>query len=151
MSEKSIKFEDKKINKSSFYKSKKLFKINGIHVDKTLISKKGSYGRNKTYKYHIVYNYNDEIKPVFIRLPQMIEYLRCFDSSKTMSFKVNDQKLLKSYSKIWEKISNLVDKKFDSEVVYGDSDKYIKAKIKPFEDTINTIFHNNKTPKQNVS
>ena len=44
-----------------------------------------------------------------------------------MSFKVIDNKLLKKYIKIWEKISSLNGKKFDNEPVYGDSDKYIKT------------------------
>ena len=30
--------------------------------------------------------------------------------------------------------------KFDSEPVYGDNDKYIKTKIKPYGDKINTNF-----------
>ena len=60
----------------------------------------------------------------------MIEYVKCFDSNKTMSFKVTDKKLLKKYSKIWEKVNNLMDIKFDSELVYGDNDKYIKTKIR---------------------
>ena len=49
----------------------------------------------------------------------MIGYFTCFDSSKTMSFKVNDKKLSKSYTKILEKVINLIHKKLDSEVVYG--------------------------------
>ena len=60
----------------------------------------------------------------------MIEYVKCFDSNKTMSFKVTDKKLLKKYSKIWEKVNNLMDIKFDSELIYGDNDKYIKTKIR---------------------
>ena len=60
----------------------------------------------------------------------MIEYVKCFDINKTMSFKVTDKKLLKKYSKIWEKVNNLMDIKFDSELVYGDNDKYIKTKIR---------------------
>ena len=40
MSEKSINFDDKKINKSSFYKNKKLFSLNDIDVNKILVSKK---------------------------------------------------------------------------------------------------------------
>ena len=36
-----------------------------------------------------------------------------------MSFKVGDNKLLKKYNKIWEKISNLMNIEFDSEPVYG--------------------------------
>ena len=53
-----------------------------------------------------------------------------FDSNETRSFKVNDNKLLKKYNKIWGKISNLLNIKFDSQPVYGDGDKYIKTKIK---------------------
>ena len=56
--------------------------------------------------------------------------------------------MLENYIKIWEKISNLIDRKFDSEPVYGD---YIKTKVKMYGDKINTIFRNNKIPKQNVS
>ena len=40
MSGKSINFEDKKINKTNFYKNKKLFKIESIDVNKILVSKK---------------------------------------------------------------------------------------------------------------
>ena len=47
-----------------------------------------------------------------------------------MSFKVNDNKLLKKHTKIWERVRILMNIKFDSETVYGDNDKYIKAKIK---------------------
>ena len=57
-----------------------------------------------------------------------------------MSFKVTDNKLLKNYTKIWGKVSNLMSIKLDSEPVYGDNDKYIKTKIKLYEDKINTNF-----------
>ena len=40
MSGKRINFDDKKINKSSFYKNKKLFSLNDIDVNKILVSKK---------------------------------------------------------------------------------------------------------------
>ena len=40
MSGKSIHFEDKKINKSNFYKNKKIFNIHDLDVNKTLVSKK---------------------------------------------------------------------------------------------------------------
>ena len=60
----------------------------------------------------------------------MIGYVRKFDSNKTISFKVSDNKLLKKYNKIWGKISNLMNIGFESKPVYGDNDKYIKTKIK---------------------
>ena len=53
----------------------------------------------------------------------MIGYVKCFDSNKAMSFKVIDNKLLKSHSKIWGKIRNLMNIEFDSKLVYGDNDK----------------------------
>ena len=80
----------------------------------------------------------------------MIRYVKCFDSKKTMSFKVNDNKLLKKYNKIWERISNLMNIEFDSEPVYGDNDKYIKTKIKMYEDRVNTNFQGKKVPKEYV-
>ena len=57
-----------------------------------------------------------------------------------MSFKVNGNKLLKKYNKIWEKISNLLNIKFDSQPVYGDGDKYIKTEIKTYGDRVSTNF-----------
>ena len=68
-----------------------------------------------------------------------------------MYFKVSDNKLLKKYSKIWERVSNLLSIKFDSEPVYGDNDKYIKTKIKLYGDKINTNFQGKKIPKENAS
>ena len=73
------------------------------------------------------------------------------DSNKTMSFKVIDKMLLKSYTKIWEIISSLMNNEFDSEPVYGDSDKYIKKKIKSYGDKVNTNFQGKKIPKENTS
>ena len=40
---KSINFDDKKINKSNFYKNKKLFNIHALDVNKILVSKRESY------------------------------------------------------------------------------------------------------------
>ena len=57
------------------------------------------------------------------------------------------KKSLKKYTKIWEKISNLMNKEFDIETVYGDNDKYIKTKIKSSGDKINTNSQGKKIPK----
>ena len=57
-----------------------------------------------------------------------------------MSFKVDDNKLLKKYNKIWEKIGNLMNIEFDSDPAYSDNDKYIMTKIKMYEDRVNTNF-----------
>ena len=148
MSGKSINFDDKKINKSSFYKNKKLFSFNDIDVNKILVSKIESYGTKNSLKYFIGYNDGDVIRPLCILIPQKIGYVKHFDSNKTMSFKVSDNKLLKKYKKIWEKVGNLLNIKFDSEPAYGDVDKYIKTKIKIYGDRMNTNFQGQKVPKK---
>ena len=68
-----------------------------------------------------------------------------------MFFKVIDNKLLKKYNKIWEKVSSLMNTKLDSGPVYRDNDKYIKTKIKLYGDKINTTFQGKKIPKENAS
>ena len=112
-----------------FYKNKKIFKIEYIDVNKILVSKKESYGTKYSSKYIIGYN-GDDIIRLYIKIPQMIGYAKYFDSNKTMSFKVRDERLLKKYNKILERVSNLMNTEFDSEPVYGDNHKYIKTKIK---------------------
>ena len=103
MSGKGINYEDKKISKSNFYKNKKLFNIHDLDVNKILVFKKESYGTKTSPKYFIGCNDDDAIRPLCIKLPQMIGYVKNFDSNKTMSFKVGDHKLLKKYNKIWGK------------------------------------------------
>ena len=72
-----------------------VFKIDEIDVDKILASKKEPYGTNKSIKYFIGYNDDDIIRPLCVKLPQMIGYVKCFDGNKTISFKVTDKMLLK--------------------------------------------------------
>ena len=99
MNGKSINFDDKKINKSSCYKNKKPLDLNKIDANKILVSKKESYGTKNSHKYFIGYNAGDAIKPLCVLLPKMTDYRKHFDSNKTMSFEVNDNKLLKKYKK----------------------------------------------------
>ena len=86
-----------------------------------------------------------------IKLPQIIGYVKHFDNNKTMSFKASENKLLKKYSKIWKRVSKLINIKFDSENVYGDNDKYIKTQINSYADKVNTNFQGNEIPKENAS
>ena len=78
MSGKSINFDDKKINKSNFYKNKDLFEFNDIDANKALVSKKESLLKKfskvlrNSLKYFIGYNDGHVIRPLCIILPQMI-------------------------------------------------------------------------------
>ena len=69
----------KKIKISDFYKSKnkKTFNIDGIVLNKILVSKKVLYGKNNSFKYFIGYNDNDIIRPLFVKLPQMSKSVKC--------------------------------------------------------------------------
>ena len=58
----------------------------------------------------------------------MIGYVKCFHNNKTMSFRVTDNNLLEKYTKIWRRVSNLMNIEFDSGLVYGDNDKYLNTK-----------------------
>ena len=53
---------------------------------------------------------------------------------------------IEKYNEIWKKISNIIQKEFDSKSVYNE--KYLKTKIKSYNGKINTNFHNYKIPKE---
>ena len=112
-----------------FIKNKNLFNIYDVDVDKVFISKKEPYGKKSSFKYFLGYNDDDFIRPLYIKLPEMIGYVKHLDSNETMSFKVNNNRLLRKYTIIWGKVSILMNIEFDSGPVYDDNDKYIKAKI----------------------
>ena len=144
---------------TSTTKSKKIFNINDINVNKILVSKKEKYGKYNTFKYFIGYNDNEVIKPLYLELSQMTGYINKFNENKnksknkskntiTMSLKVKDKKLFKNYNKIWKKIEKLMDIDFNTKPTYGDDDKYIKTKIKTYEDNITTNFYNKKGSKK---
>ena len=81
----------------------------------------------------------------------MIGYVKCFDDNKAMSFLADDTKeFLKEYIKVWENFRDLIGKKFNSDPVCGD--KYIKTKIKSYNNDNRTYFHgegnSRKVPKK---
>ena len=152
MSEKSINVGDKNINKKDFYNDKKLFNIKDIDVNKILISKPESYDKNNMRKYIIGYNDNT-IRPLQLFLPKLTGYLNIFENgNRKMSFVTDNNEFLERYTKIWEKISDLINKKFDSDPVYNN--KYINTKIRSYNNDIKTNIRdidnkNNKLPEKN--
>ena len=68
-----------------------------------------------------------------------------------MYFFTTNNKLLERYTAIWEKISDLVNKKVDSDPIYNN--KYINTKIRSYNNDIKTNFDtidnkNNKLPEK---
>ena len=68
------------------------------------------------------------VKPACIILPQMSEYIKYFENSKSMSFLIKDDEVWDKYNKIWDLIKDKLGNKFHSEPVY--KYKYLKAKLR---------------------
>ena len=67
--------ERTKILKRKRSKKEIFTKIDGTDLNKILVSKEEAYGANKSFKYFIGYNGNDDIRPLCIILSQIIECL----------------------------------------------------------------------------
>ena len=101
-----------------------------IYLRQTLVSKEEPYGSKNSFKYFIGYSGN-VIVPLCIKLPQMIGYVKSFESNTTMYFKISGKQFLKKYNQIWKKVKKLLKiTTFHIKPVYGDNDKYIKTQIK---------------------
>ena len=79
-------------------------------------------------------------------LPKMSAFRKDFDETKYMSFLIKGDELIEKYNEVWEKVRNIIKKEADSELVYNK--KYLKAKVKSYNEKINTNFHNSKIPKE---
>ena len=155
MNGKNINFNNKNIKKSDFYnKNKKIFNIDNIDVNKILVSKKETYGKYNSFKYFIGYNDNDVIRPLYLFLSQMTDYINKFDKNKIMSLMIKGKQLLKNYNKIWKKIEKIMKIDFNTKTTYDDNDKYIKTRRKTYKDSITTNFYNKngykKIPEEKV-
>ena len=107
--------------------------MSDIDVNRIVIYKEVVYGTKISLKYFIGYfDEDDVIRALLLKLPQMIGYLKEFDDSMTMSLRVDDSKLFKKYCKIWKTIKGLLRTEFDRVPVYGDTDSYIKTKVKMY-------------------
>ena len=92
----------KRLKKVTSTKTKKIFNINDIVVNKILVSKNEEYGKYNSFKHFIGYNDNDVIKPLYLELSQMTGYINKFNEN-TMSLMIKDKQVLKNYNKIWRK------------------------------------------------
>ena len=125
MSRKNVNFGDKKPKKNFmiFIKNKKVTKTDDIDVNKISGSEEEPYSTKNSFKYFIGYNDNYVIRPSCIKLLQMTGYVRKFEGTRTMSFKISDKQLLKKDNQIWKRVEKLLKIEFDSKPVHGDNDK----------------------------
>ena len=67
---------------TSTIKTKKIFNIDDIDVDKILVSKKEQYRKHNSFKYFIGYNDKNVIRPLYLFLSQTTGYINKFDKNK---------------------------------------------------------------------
>ena len=119
-----------------------------VGVDQIVVSDKFKHN-NKGFKHFIGYQESEIVKPLCIILPQMSGYIKYFeDGSKSMSFLIKDDEVWDKYDEIWDEIKNKPGIKFHSEPVY--EYRYLKAKVREFDDVIKTNFLGNDVPKENM-
>ena len=67
---------------TSTTKTKKIFNINDIDVNKILVSKKEKYGKYNSFKYFIGHNDNDVSRPLYLEISQTTGYINKFNEHK---------------------------------------------------------------------
>ena len=102
-------FDNTEIEKRKFHYSKYPIKINIADIDKIILSKKVSF-RKKGFKYFIVYNDDEKVKPICIMLPKITRYVQSFDESKYISFLIKDNELIEKYNNILDKVAIILKK-----------------------------------------
>ena len=90
MSEKTLRFNNFRLNKKEFHKSKKPIDLISVIVDQIFVSDKFKHN-NEGFKYFIGYQEGEIVKPLCIILPQMSEYIKYFENGgKNMSLLIKD-------------------------------------------------------------
>ena len=148
MSEKTLKFDNIRVNKKEFHKSKQPIDLDLVNVDQIVVSDKFKHS-DGGFKYFIGYKEGEIIKPLRMILPQMTGYIKYFENGeKSMPFVIKDDDVLDKYKEIWDRIKETLSIKFHSMPV--SDEKYIKAKIREFNGVIKTNFLGDEIPNEKV-
>ena len=84
--EKALNFNNIRVNKKEFHKSKEPIDLMSVNVDQIVVSNKFKHN-NKAFKYLIGYQEGGIVKPLCILLPQMSGYIKYFENGgKTCLF-----------------------------------------------------------------
>ena len=103
MSEKTIKFDNIRVNKKEFHKSKQPIDLMSVNTEHIVTSDKFKHS-DEGFKYFIGYQQDQIVKPLCIVLPQMSGYINYFENGgNNMSFMVKDDNVLDKCNKIWER------------------------------------------------
>ena len=141
-------FGDLEVTKKEFYENKKGLKFKDIIVNNIIVSQKVK-GNNDILKYYIGYIVDDNVIPLILLLPIMSGWIKYLENcGKSMSFKIEDDKVYLNYNEIWNKIKkSLGGIKLSSGIIYDDH--YIKTKVKTFK-MVKTLFDNDEIPEEKI-
>ena len=93
MDEKTLKFNNIRLNKNEFHKSKRPIDLSLVTVDQIEVSDKFKHS-DDGLKYFIGYQEGEIVKPLCIILPQMSGYIKHFENGgKSMSFLIKDDEV----------------------------------------------------------
>ena len=118
MSEKTLKFNNIRVNKKEFRKSKQPIYLMSVNIDQIVVSDKFKHS-DKVFKYFIGYREGGIVKPLCIILPQMNAYIKYFENGgKNISFLIKDNEVWEKYEQIWDVMKNKLSIKFHSKPIY---------------------------------
>ena len=128
MSEKAQKFDNIRVNKKEFHKSKQTISLDSINVDQIVVFDKFKHS-DGGFQYFIGYKKGEIVKPLCVILTQINAFVKYFENNgKNMSFLIKDDDVLGKYNKMWDKIKDTLSIEFHSTPVYDE--QYIKAKVR---------------------
>ena len=94
MTEQTLKFNNIRVNKKEFHKSKQAIDSSLVIVHQLVVSDKFKHSE-EGYKYFIGYKEDEIVKPLCIILPQMSGYIKYFENGgKNMYFLIKDNEVL---------------------------------------------------------
>ena len=136
MSGKTLKFNNIRLNKKDFHKSKEPIDLISVNVDQIVVSDKFKHN-NEGFKYFIGCQEGEIVKTLCIILPQMSGYMKYLkNGGKNMYFFIKDEEMWGKYEQIWDAIKNEQGIKFHSKPVYHKT--YIKPKVRKFDGKVKT-------------
>ena len=145
MSEKTLTFNNVRLNKKEFHKSIEPIDLMLVNIDQIAVSNEFKHN-NEGFKHFICYLEGGIVKPLCIILPQISGYIKYFENrDKNMSFLIKDDEVWQEYKKNSNVIKHKLGIKFHSKPVY--EYKYLKIKVREFDDVIKTNFLGNYMPK----
>ena len=98
MSENTLKFNNVRVNKKDFHKSKQASDLGLVNVNEIVVSDKLRHTEG-SFKYFIGYQEDEIVKPLCIILPQMSGYIKHFENGgKNMSFTIKDNSVLNKHN-----------------------------------------------------